>query len=294
MDKVAFLFPGQGSQQVGMGDSFATDPRVTPLYELANEAMGIDLKKLMIEGSEDFLSRTSVAQPAIFVDSNARHRLLIEEGIKPDCVLGHSLGEFSALVAAGCINFKQGLKLVKKRGEFMEDIDVEGTMVAVLGLDYLEAEKLVKEIDESVTVANYNSPEQLVLSGREEPLDKACQGLQEEGARCIELDVSGPFHSPFMEKAERKLKGYIDKLDFEDPEVPVLSGVSGSLEANGDKLSDLLGQQMTHPVKWVDYVRTLGDFGVDTTIEVGPDATLTKLTRRILPDIECKRFDEVI
>ncbi|MFW6104394.1 MAG: ACP S-malonyltransferase [Candidatus Bipolaricaulota bacterium] len=294
MDKVAFLFPGQGSQKVGMGSSFATDPKVTALYETANETMGIDLKELMIEGSEDLLSQTSIAQPAIFVDSNARYRLLIEEGIKPDCVLGHSLGEFSALGAAGCIDFEQGVRLVKKRGELMEDINVEGTMVAVLGLDYTEAEKLIREIGESVTLANYNSPEQLVLSGREEPLDKACQYLQEEGARCIELDVSGPFHSPFMEEAERKLKDYINKLDFEDPEVPVLSGVSGSFETNGDGLADLLGQQMTHPVKWVDYVRTLGDFGVDITIEAGPDATLTKLTRRILPDIECKTFDEVM
>lgn len=277
-----------------MGNSFSSAPEVNPLYEMANDVLEVDLRQLMLDGPEDLLSKTRNAQPAIFTDSNARYWMLREEGIEPDCLLGHSLGEFSALVPAGCLEFEQGIGLVKKRAALMDQIDVEGTMVAVLGLDYSEVEGLIGKMDESVTIANYNSPEQLVLSGKEDPLNKICQRLREEGARCIELDVSGPFHSPFMEQAETELKGYVNELDFDDPDIPVLSGVSGLFETDGEKLAELLGRQMTHPVRWIDYVEKMEDFGVDRAIEVGPGSTLIDLTRRILPDIDCRTFDEVM
>jgi len=294
MGYTAFLFPGQGSQTVGMGESLYGDDRVTGLYETAEEIMGSDFHDLMLNGPEAELNRTKNAQPAIFIDGLARYRILRDEGVSPDCILGHSLGEFSALTAAGCLSFAEGLKIVKKRGELTGSVGVEGSMVAVMGVDYSMVEEIVNAVGDSVTVANHNSPNQVVISGKQESLDKSCEKLREENAKCIELDVTGPFHSSYMEGPEVELKNYIEQFEFDDPEVPVLSGVSGSFEDEGDQIKELIGRQMTHSVLWVDYVNLLENSGVNRTIEVGPGGTLSRLTGKINPDIERLKFDEVI
>ncbi len=256
--------------------------------------MGSDFHDLMLNGPEEELNRTRNAQPAIFIDGLARYGILRDEGVSPDYMLGHSLGEFSALTAAGCLTFAEGLRIVKKRGELTGEVDVEGSMVAVMGVDYSVVEGIIEAADDSVTVANHNSPHQVVISGKKESLDRSCEKLREESAKCIELDVTGPFHSSYMEGPEAELKDYIAQFEFDDPEVPVLSGVSGSFEDDGDRLKELIGRQMTHSVLWVDYVNLLGEIGVNRTIEVGPSGTLSRLTGRINPDIERLKFDEVI
>lgn len=294
MGSTAFLFPGQGSQTVGMGENLSDDNRIADLYATAEEIMGSGFHDLMLNGPEEELNRTRNAQPAIFIDGLARYGILQDEGVSPDYMLGHSLGEFSALTAAGCLTFSEGLRVVKKRGELTGEVDVEGTMVAVMGVDYSVVEGMIEAADDSVTVANYNSPRQVVISGKKEPLDKSCEKLREKGAKCIELDVTGPFHSSYMESPEAGLKDYIEQFEFDDPEVPVLSGVSGSFEDEGVRLKELIGRQMTHSVLWVDYINLLDNAGVNRTIEVGPDGTLSRLTGRINPDIERLIFDEVI
>ena len=277
-----------------MGVEIFEDSRVEYLFQAASDIMEFDIRQLMLEGPEEKLNATEYAQPAIFTDSLARFELLVDEGYRPDCLLGHSLGEFSALVAAGCITFEQGIRVVKKRGVLTGNVDVDGSMVAVLGVEYPKVEEIIGGMDEAVTVANYNSPKQIVISGREDHLTKSCKKLRSESAKCIKLDVTGPFHSEFMKKPERELGKYINEYDFKDPEVPVLSGVSGEFERSGSKLQELLTRQMTHPVNWVEYVNKLVEYGIDTTVEVGPAATLTKLNERIDSELEGKRFDEVI
>ncbi len=292
--KTAFLFPGQGDQQVGMGKSFSDDPRVVSLYETASEVVGYDLQELVLEGPETELSRTERAQPAIFTDSLARHRILVDRGLEPDCLVGHSLGEFSSLVAAGSLSFEEGIRIVKRRGELCRDLEVNGSMLAVLGLRYSKVEEMVNRMDEPVTVANYNAPRQVVISGKEKDLEHGRRRLESQGAKCIPLDVTGPFHSSFMKKAEEKLGDFLQSYDFGDPSVPVLSGVSGSFETSGERLAELITRQMTSPVRWVDYIEVSREFGVDSTVEVGPDKTLTKLSLRIAPELEGESFDEVI
>lgn len=294
MVETAFLFPGQGSQCVDMGESILDDPRTAPLYDQASDVLGMDIRELILNGPAEKLDSTDNAQPVIFTDSLARYKILRDEAYEPDCVLGHSLGEFSALAAAGCYTFEQGIRIVKKRGELTSEVDVEGSMVAVMGIDYSAVEGVIAGMNDSVTVANHNSPRQVVISGREEELDESCEELRDKGAKCIKLDVTGPFHSSFMKNAEKELKSFIDRFEFSDPEVPVLSGVSGGFEEDGNRLKELLSRQMTQPVEWVDYVRFLGKSGIERTIEVGSDATLTQLTARILPDIDGLEFDEVI
>ncbi len=291
---LAFLFPGQGVQHVGMGEDFIDAPRIKPIYEQASEILGFDIVQLLKSGPEEELFLTRNAQPAIFVDSIARSTLLFQAGFIPAVMLGHSLGEFTALVAGGCLSFQDGVKLVKARGQITNDLNSKGSMTAVLGLNYKEVERVLDGNAASVTIANYNSPQQVVLSGEESKLEEARQVLNDQGAKCIHLDVSAPFHSHLMKGAEKELKTLIQKLDFSDPAVPVLSSVSGEIEHTGSRLKQLIEKQMTNSVHWISCINTIVEFGVDRTIEAGPDSTLQKLTDQIAPKMNNKTFNEVI
>ncbi len=288
-----FLFPGQGVQSVDMSDDILEEPEARGIFDRAEEILDIDLYKLITRGPEEELNSTVNAQPAVFVDGIARNELLKKKGYRPDLIVGHSLGEFTGLTAAGALTFKDGLRLVRRRGEISSSLDSKGSMLAVLGLEREEVEKILKEADREVTVANYNSPKQVVVSGDQVGLKHVKEIAGNRGGKTVDLDVSGPFHSPLMEEAQRKLTGIIDRLHFIDPEVPIISSVSGAPERSGSKLKSLIKRQMTDSVDWVSCVNTMVEFGVESTIEVGPGSTLKNLTRRIAPGVDNRTFNEV-
>lgn len=291
--KTALVFPGQGSQQIGMGKALYEryPTRLEPLYQRAHSALGFDLKALIFDGPPERLTLTENAQPAILLDSFIKYELLKDQ-IKPDFAAGHSLGEYSALVAAGVFFLEDGLKLVRQRGRYMQAAvpPGQGAMVAVLKLDYERLKALCAET--GAEIANYNSPQQIVISGERSRVLKAKALAEAAGGKGIELEVSAPFHSSLMRPAEERLRSDIEAVRFQRPAFPVISTVSGQLEDDPTQIKRLLLQQVTSPVRWTDYVLTLKALGVTRLIEVGPGEVLTRLNRRIDKEIEALSFAE--
>ncbi|NPA34324.1 MAG: ACP S-malonyltransferase [Chlorobi bacterium] len=284
---IAFVFPGQGSQFVGMGkDLYESDERARRLMEQANEILGYDVLKIMFEGDEETLKQTRHTQPAIFLHSIASLQGIDES---PDAVAGHSLGEFSALVAAGVLPFEDGLRLVQIRAEAMDEACqmAPTTMAAIIGLEDEAVEEICdiasKEVGETVVPANYNAPGQLVISGHVKAVEKAVELAKEQGARkAVVLAVSGAFHSPFMEPARQKLASAIEKLTFNKPKVPVYQNVTAQPETDPDRIKENLIIQLTNPVRWKQTILNMKSNGIDEFREVGPGKVLTGLIRRIL------------
>ena len=286
----AFLFPGQASQFVGMGaDLRERFPEVRELYEEADGILGFELSRVCFQGPMERLSQTEITQPAVYVHSVAAARLLAARGIHPDAVAGHSLGEYSALTAAGVLEFPESLALVQVRGRLMQAAGVErpGRMAAVIGLDDAVVTGLCEEIGPQVVPANFNAPGQVVLSGEADAVAGAMAAAEEAGARrVIELPVSGAFHSPLMASAAEGLAPRLAATRFRPPSVPVVTNVTAAPETDPQALRRRLLEQMTAPVRWTESVRALSSMGVDRAFEVGPGSVLKSLVRRILRDLK--------
>jgi len=280
----AYIFPGQGAQFSGMGlDLYENSPLAQSLFEKANEILGFHITDIMFEGTAEALKETKVTQPAIFLHSVILAKTL-GESFKPDMVAGHSLGEFSALVASGALTFEDGLKLVSQRAIAMQKAcELQpSTMAAVLGLEDAVVEKVCEEIDGVVVAANYNCPGQLVISGEVEAINKACEALKEAGARrALVLPVGGAFHSPMMEPAREELAAAIENTTFSKPNCPIYQNVTATAITDESEIKANLISQLTAPVRWTQSVQQMIEDGATLFTEVGPGKVLQGLVKKI-------------
>jgi len=287
----AYVFPGQGSQFSGMGkDLYDSSPLAKEMFEKANEILGFDITKIMFEGTAEELKETKVTQPAIFLHSVILAATL-GDAFKPDMVAGHSLGEFSALVANKTLRFEDALLLVSKRALAMQKAcEVEpSTMAAILGLEDEVVEKTCADINGIVVAANYNCPGQLVISGSIEAVNEACEKLKEAGAkRALLLPVGGAFHSPLMEPARAELATAIEATQFSDPICPVYQNVPATAVNNAATIKDNLLKQLTAPVKWTQTMQNMIADGASSFIEVGPGTVLQGLVKKVDRQMEAQ------
>lgn len=279
----SYIFPGQGAQFSGMGlDLFETYPKAQDLFLKANAILGFTITDIMFKGSPEDLKQTNVTQPAIFIHSIAIQTVL--KNFKPDMVAGHSLGEFSALVACGALSYEDGLLLVSKRAQAMQKAcDLQpSTMAAVLGLEDAVVEEICKETQGIVVAANYNCPGQLVISGEIEAINLACAAMKTRGAkRALVLPVGGAFHSPLMEPAREELAAAIEQTSFNDPQCPIYQNVTATAVTDASAIKKNLISQLTAPVRWTQTMQQMIVDGATDFIEVGPGKVLQGIMRKI-------------
>lgn len=285
----AFVFPGQGAQFVGMGkDLYENNPVAKEMFDKANEILGFNITDLMFNGTDEDLRQTKVTQPAIFLHSVILAKTMGDD-FNPDMVAGHSLGEFSALVAAGALSFEDGLRLVSARAQAMQKAceKTPSTMAAVLALPDAKVEELCASVTEGVVVpANYNCPGQIVISGSIEGVDAACAKMLEAGAkRALKLKVGGAFHSPLMESARAELADAIAHTDFHAPKCPVYQNVNAEPQTDPETIKKNLIAQLTAPVRWTQTIQNMIAAGADTFVEVGPGAVLQGLVKKISSEV---------
>lgn len=283
MGKVAFVFPGQGSQKVGMGfDLFQGSKAAREVFEKADEILNFPLSRLCFEGPEEKLRQTVFTQPAILTVSLACLKAADKDNLRPDFVAGHSLGEFTALAASGALDFTEALQLVSERARLMQEAAEKypGGMAAIIGLDEITLEEICQET--GTQIANINSPEQIVISGSNRNLAWAMDLSRARGAkRVIRLEVSGAFHSLLMQPAAEGLGRVISRLDFQEPRVPIVVNVTAEPERSPERLKKRLVQQLCSPVRWQSCVEYMLRAGVSTFIEIGPGKVLSRLIKRI-------------
>jgi [acyl-carrier-protein] S-malonyltransferase len=297
--KKAFVFPGQGAQKVGMvKDLYDAYPVVRELFEEADDSLGFSLTRLIFEGPDEELMKTANTQPAILTASTACCRVLAQEGLTPDIAAGHSLGEYSALVAAGALTFADAVRTVRLRGQFMQEAVPLGAggMAAILGL----AEDKIKEICADISAqggvvqaVNFNCPGQIVIAGQIKSVEAAAEAMKEAGAkRAIMLHVSAPFHSSLMEPAAKRLVEVLEDITISDAKIPVVANVNGKIETAADDIKKALVKQAASPVLWIDCTKTMQAFGAEAFVEVGPGKTLCGFNRKIDRKIHSENVED--
>lgn len=295
MSKTAFIFPGQGAQYVGMGKGFYEQyPVAKEVFELASKVTGIDVAKLCFEENED-INITEYTQLAMLTTEVAILKVAEQKGLKADCAAGLSLGEYGALAASEVMELADLFALIRKRGIYMQEAyPVGGAMTAVLGMDATVIEKICEETDGIVSIANYNCPGQIVITGEQAAVERAMEALKEAGARkCIPLKVSGPFHSALLAQAGEKLAAELAGITVKDPVIPYACNVEATMVTKADRVKELLSKQVCASVRWQQCIETMRAEGVDTFIEIGPGKTLTGFNRKIDKEIKTYNIETV-
>ncbi|WP_298761402.1 ACP S-malonyltransferase [uncultured Megasphaera sp.] len=298
--KTAFVFPGQGAQKVGMiKDLYDNYAVVKELFEEADDALHFSLTKLIFEGPDEELMKTSNTQPAILTASTACCRVLQQEGLTPDIAAGHSLGEYSALVAAGSLSFADAVRTVRLRGQFMQEAVPlgEGGMAAILGLDDEKIKEICAQVSAQggvVQAVNFNCPGQTVIAGSAKTVETAADALKAAGARrAVMLHVSAPFHSTLMEPAARRLAEVLDTITIRDAQIPVVANVNGQMETKAADIKEALVRQAASPVLWIDCTHTMQQFGAEAFVEVGPGKTICGFNRKIDRKIHSENVEDI-
>jgi [acyl-carrier-protein] S-malonyltransferase len=295
----AFVFPGQGSQYVGMTDKIPDSSLKNNMFRLASDIVGYDIFAIGKEGPMEKLTSTDIAQPAIFTISTIYYILLKEKGFLPEIVAGHSLGEYSALVATNALSFEEGLKLVMKRGLLMKEASEKkpGKMLAVIGLSAVSLNNVLDRASNygTIVAANLNADSQVVLSGDIAAIEEAQKIAKEVGARISKiLDVSGAFHSPLMELVMKEMSGIIDAIELKNPEIPIVQNVTGDISYSTYEIKENLKKQMTSPVRWFDSVIRMENMGVSHFVEVGPKNVLKGLVGKIIKNADIDVAEELL
>ena len=294
MGKIAFVFPGQGAQYVGMGEGFyKNEAEAKEVYEIASKASGIDVEKICFEENTD-INETQYTQIAMVATELAIFKCLEKRGIKADYTAGHSLGEYAAIAAAGAMSVEDACRLVRKRGIFMQEaVPTGGAMSAVLGLDEEKIASVCAETEGIVSVANYNCPGQIVITGEENAVKAAGEALSAAGAkRVVPLKVSGPFHSAMMVPAGEKLAAELKNTEFSDPQIPYIANFTAEYVTKGSEIAGLLEKQISGSVQWIKTIEKLIADGVDTFVEIGPGHTLAGFNKRISREVKTINIDK--